>query len=123
MAQQYYRILVLDDEPRWRDFTRVDLGKAFSVDQADTVEAALQKLNQTHYDLIIASSAFNDSLRDISRHFPHLRIIVATGQPTVAEAIKMYRLGAFDYIPKDFRSDSLTSKIFDAMQKPVLTPA
>lgn len=122
MAQKYFRILVIDDEPRWVDFTRDDLGKEFKVDQAKTIEAALQKLGRVDYDLIIASSAYNDSLRIIRSQHPHLRIIVATGQPTVSEAIKMYRLGAFDYFPKDFRSDTLSARIFDAIQKPVLVP-
>jgi len=50
-------------------------------------------------------------------------VIVATGQPTTREAIDTYRLGALDYFPKDFRSEVISTKIREALQKPHRVPA
>ena len=45
------RILVVDDEPRWLDFARDDLGAAFEVEVATDLETALTKLKKNLYDL------------------------------------------------------------------------
>ena len=123
MGQKAFRILVIDSEPQWIDFTRDDLGKTFHVEQAKNVDDALQKLNTWHFDLIIASSMYNTALQQIREAFPLQRIAVATNQPTVQESIKMYRLGAFDYFPKNFKPESLSERIVEVVRIPVAAPA
>ena len=112
------RILVVDDEPRWLDFARDDLGAAFEVEVATDLETALAKLKKNLYDLVIASSGRLNILEAITNQFPRKRLVVATGQPTTREAITMYRLGAMDYFAKDFRSEVVSEKIHEALQKP-----
>jgi DNA-binding NtrC family response regulator len=112
------RILVVDDEPRWLDFARDNLGTAFEVEVATDLETALAKLKKNLYDLIIASSGRLNVLEAITNQFPRKRLVVATGQPTTREAITMYRLGAMDYFTKDFRSEVVSEKIHEAIQKP-----
>jgi DNA-binding NtrC family response regulator len=117
------RILIIDDEPRWIEFARSDLGKLFEVEVATDLETALDKLKRKHYDLIVTTSRRLEVLETISKEYPRKRVVVATGQPTTREAISMYRLGALDYFAKDFRSEVISEKINRAIQIPVGTPA
>ncbi|MBI1881078.1 MAG: response regulator [Chloroflexi bacterium] len=117
------RILIIDDEPKWMQFARDDLGTSFEVEVATDLETALTKLKENRYQLIIASSRRLDVLEAIRAAYPEQRLVVATGQPTTREAINIYRLGALDYFAKDFRSEVLSQKIREAIKKPVKTPA
>jgi DNA-binding NtrC family response regulator len=116
------RILIIDDEPKWMQFARDDLGATFEVEVAIDLKTALAKLKENRYELIIASSRRLDVLEAIRKEYPQKRIVVATGQPTTREAISMYRLGVLDYFAKDFRREVVTQKIYEAIQKPVKTP-
>jgi DNA-binding NtrC family response regulator len=115
------RILVIDNEPRWLQFARDDLGMTFDVDVATDLETALNKLAVATepYALIIASSRWSKVLKEISKRYPEKPIVVVTGQPTTSEAINMYRLGALDYFPKDLRREVVSEKIREAISKPV----
>jgi len=117
------RILIIDDEPRWLDFTKDNLGTAFEIEVATDLETALAKLKENNYDLIIASSRWLDVLQAISLDYPEERVVVATGQPTTREAITVYRFGVLDYFAKDFRREVVSEKIQEAIQKPVRGPA
>jgi len=113
------RILIIDDEPRWIDFAKSNLGTAFEVEVATDVVMTLAKLKENLYGLIIASSRRHDILKAINEKYPEKRFVVATGQPTMREAIDMYRLGALDYFAKDFRREIVSKKILEAIQKPI----
>jgi DNA-binding NtrC family response regulator len=100
-------------------FARDDLSAIFEVEVAADLETALAKLKKNRYDLIIASSRQQHVLEVIRDVYPKKRVVVATGQPTTREAINMYRLGALDYFPKDFRREVVSQKIHEAIAKPV----
>lgn len=117
------RILIIDDEPGWLDFTRDDLGTTFEIEIATDLETALAKLEEDRYDLVIASSRRLDVLEAINERFPEKRVVVATGQPTTREAITVYRFGVLDYFAKDFRREVVSEKIQNAIQKPARTSA
>lgn len=117
------RILIIDDEPNWIDFAATDLSKKFDVELATNLEAALPKLNVNQYDLIIVGSSFSDVLKIIRENYPEKRVVVATGQESIREAINVFRLGALDYFAKDFQRNFLSQKVFAAIQKPVKVPA
>ena len=59
----------------------------------------------------------------IKKEYPQERVVVATGQETVREAIAMYRLGVLDYFVKDFRREVVSQKIHAAIQVPVKASA
>lgn len=111
------RILVIDDEPKWIKFAQCDLGSKFEVDVATDLETVIRKLKHNRYDLIVASARYEAILKLMSEQYPHKPVIVATGQPTSGEAIKMYRLGVLDYFVKDFRPDIVSDKILEAVEK------
>jgi DNA-binding NtrC family response regulator len=116
-------ILIIDDKPEWIDFTTADLGLTFEVELATTPQAALLKLTETRYDLIITNSHYSNILETIRRKYPQQRVVVATGQESIQEAIRVFRLGALDYFAKDFRSDVMSRIVQEALRKPIATPA
>ncbi len=117
------RILIIDDEPRWISFIKNDLGTSFEVEVANNLKTVLTKLRENHYKLIITGSNCLDILKAFNKKYPEKRVVVATGQPSTDEAINAYRLGVFDYFPKDFRPEVISEKIYDAIQKPTKVSA
>jgi len=118
------RVLIIDDEPRWVNFVRDNLGVEYEVDIATSFEDALATLRKGGcYDLLIVSSRWLDILEAIAKEYPDKRVVVATGQPTTGEAITVYRFGILDYFAKDFRFDVVSEKIQEAIKKPRTVPA
>jgi DNA-binding NtrC family response regulator len=93
--------LVIDDEPRWIEFVRRDLG-GHEIVVAKDVEAALAELEAGKFDLVIASSRRLNILESIRERFSDNRVVVMTVQPTTQEALAAYRLGAVRYCTKSF---------------------
>ncbi len=116
------RILIIDNEPRWVNFVEANFGTEFEVEVATDLKTTLAKLKKNRYELIIVSSCRLDVLEIVRKEYPQKRLAVATGQESIREAIKSYRLGAFDYFTKDFRPNVVSKKIFEAIQKPVVSP-
>jgi len=116
-------ILIIDDEPNWIDFAAADLDQIFDVELATNLEAVRQKLNEDRYELIIVGSGHSDILKIIREDYPGNRVVVATGQESIREAINVFRLGALDYFAKDFQRNFLSKKVFAVIQKPVKVPA
>lgn len=123
VAAMTARILVIDDEPRWINFAKDNLGTTFEIEVSSNLEETLAKLEKNRYDLIIASSRRLDVLKAIAKEYPDKRVVVATGQPTTREAITVYRFGILDYFAKDIRFDVVTEKIHEAIKKPRTVPA
>jgi len=118
------RVLIIDDEPRWVNFVRDNLGVEYEVDIATSFEDALATLRKGGcYDLLIVSSRWLDILEAIAKEYPDKLVVVATGQPTTGEAITVYRFGILDYFAKDFRFDVVSEKIQEAIKKPRTVPA
>lgn len=117
------RILIIDDEPNWINYAATDLGQAFDVELATNLEAVRQKLDRDRYALIIVGSGQADILKIIREDYPKKRVVVATGQESIREAINVFRLGVLDYFAKDFQRNSLSNKVFEAIQKPAKVPA
>jgi DNA-binding NtrC family response regulator len=108
------RILIVDDEPRWLDFAKNDLGK-FEIVVATSIEKAIKELEGDRFDLVIASSRYLHVLEVISKKYSDKRVVVATVQPTTQEALQAYRLGAVRYFPKSFGPRDLFNRIWDVI--------
>ncbi|MBI2353434.1 MAG: sigma-54-dependent Fis family transcriptional regulator [Deltaproteobacteria bacterium] len=108
-------VLIVDDEEGLR-FTLSCLlrEEGFAVESAATREQALELLREREYDLafvdiILQGSNGIDLLRDIREHARNTRVIMITGRPDVESAAETVRLGAFDYITKPVRHETLVS--------------
>jgi len=110
------RILIIDDEPRWRDFVKENLS-AFDIASAADSKAALTQLGTYQFDLIIVNSRCLDVLETIRAIYPNERIVVVTVQPKNDEALRAYRLGAIRYFAKSFSRHDFLNHVKE------LTPA
>jgi DNA-binding NtrC family response regulator len=111
------RILIIDDEPRWIDFAKSDLGK-FGIVVASDTKTALRKLEEDQFDLVIASSRRLDALEVIAREYSDKRVVVTTVQPTTQEALAAYRLGAVRYFAKSFGAQDLFERVREVIPDP-----
>lgn len=104
------RILIIDNEPRWINFARSDLG-GFEIVVAPDIDAALKELEEDQFDLVIASSGYLAILEDISKRFSDKQVVVTTVKPNTQEALDAYRKGAKRYITKSFREQDLFNSV------------
>ena len=104
------RILMIDNEPRWINFAKSDLG-GFEIVVASDIETALAELEKDQFDLVIASSGYLAILEDISKRFSDKQVVVTTVNPSTQEALDAYHKGAIRYITKSFGEQDLLKNI------------
>jgi DNA-binding NtrC family response regulator len=112
------RILIVDDQPEWVEFAKDEL-REYKLEVAENSETALQKLDNKHYDLIISNIRRLDVLQAIAEKYPDNHVVVMTISPSTREAATAYRLGAMDYFPRSFRSQSVLAVVEEAMRKAI----
>lgn len=122
------RILIIDDEECVR-FTFQNLleDEGYLADSAEDYDSALRKIEAGNYDLIFSDIFLGgktgvDILREIRKTTDFRpQFVFMTGQPHVETALEAVRLGAFDYLPKPFKSDTLLRVVRMALQHKALT--
>lgn len=109
------RILLVDDEEGIR-FTIGSLlqREGYQVDDATCHVDAIACLQSVHYDLafvdiMLAGDSGINLLGDIKAISPTTQVVMFTGFPQVGSAAAAVRLGAFDYITKPVRQETLLS--------------
>ena len=106
-------ILVVDDEPVVVTAVEKILGsEGLGVDQARTAEDGLEMLSQTDYhlllvDLMLPRISGLDLLLATKARRPHTPVVMITGYATLDNAIRSFKSGAFDFIPKPFDAAEL----------------
>ncbi len=113
MQQAQQKILLVDDE----DGIRFTLGtllkkEGYLVDVAADLSAARSFLQDSRYDLVfsdimLAGESGLDLLREIKGSAQVAQVVMFTGCPQVESAAEAVRLGAFDYITKPVRYETL----------------
>ncbi|MBJ6723778.1 sigma-54 dependent transcriptional regulator [Geomesophilobacter sediminis] len=107
------RILIIDDEESVRfTFRNLLEDEGYHADTADDFDSALELIREQSYDLIISDIFLGgktgvDILREIRTTDTGPHFVFMTGQPHMETALEAVRLGAFDYLPKPFKSDTL----------------
>ncbi len=122
MGELAKRILVVDDEEN----TRLGLSKllsqeGFVVDLATNGFEALDLLRRQRVGLVISDINMPDMngigfLRELSRRFPSVNVIMITAYGGVESYLEAMNLGALEYLHKPVRLDELRSvlkKIFN----------
>lgn len=103
------RVLVVDDEQSIRELLLKTLALAdYEVDIAADGRAALDRLRQRPYDLLIADLKMPgldglSVIREARKFQEKLPIIIITGFSTEASAIEAVNLGVNGYLTKPFR--------------------
>ncbi len=116
------RILVVDDEESIRfTFENFLSEEGYKVFTAKNYNEAVSMLSQGEFDLVFADIILEDMtgvdiLRQVREKKLNCPVIMITGEPNLETASDALRLGAFDYIPKPVRQDTLLRVAKNALQ-------
>ena len=104
-------ILLVDDDPRWlEDMTWAARGPGRQFIQAQSEEEALEKLRETHFDLVVTDLELRRGEQDTGglailqaakEKDVYTQVIVCTAKGTPAISVRAMKLGAFDYLERN----------------------
>ncbi|KKL55785.1 hypothetical protein LCGC14_2251930, partial [marine sediment metagenome] len=106
-------ILIVDDEEDIRFALNKMLdGEGFSVTTAEDFDTASSALREKSYnvvllDILLGKKTGIDLLSDIRKMELKCQVILITGAPSIDTAAEAVRLGAYDYIRKPIRKETL----------------
>lgn len=125
--QPQYRILLVDDE-EGICFTlgRLLQKEGYHVDSASRIEDARTLISDSMYDLAFIDVKLADEsglnlLREIRNVSHAMQVVMFTGCPQVESAAEAVRLGAFDYITKPVRYETLIAVTRHALSSKALS--
>ena len=113
------KVLMVDDEKRFRDTTRkILMKKGFDTILAESGEQALEKIEESP-DVVILDIKMpgidgHEALAEIKKRNPDLPVIMLTGHGALPSAREALIEGAFDYLSKPCDIDLLAEKIKEA---------
>jgi two-component system, response regulator, stage 0 sporulation protein F len=117
------KILIVDDEENARfGLSKLLSQEGYEVDSVGNGYQALDFLRQQRVDLVISDIKMPEMnglafLREISRHYPSIHVIMITAYGGVESYLEAMNLGAFEYIHKPVKLDELRS-----VMKKIFTP-
>jgi two-component system, OmpR family, KDP operon response regulator KdpE len=116
------RVLVVDDDPQIRRVMRVALtGQGYEVDDAKSGEAALERLRDERFDLVLLDMNMPgmgglDACRAI-RAQSEIAIIMLTVRDSESDKVDALDAGADDYITKPYNPPELLARIRAALRR------
>jgi DNA-binding NtrC family response regulator len=122
LGEAIKRILIVDDEENTRlGLTKLLTKEGYEVESAANGNEALDYLDQKKVSLVISDINMPEMtglvfLRELSRKFPSINVIMITAYGGVESYLEAMNLGAYEYLHKPVRLDELRSvmkKIFN----------
>jgi two-component system response regulator AtoC len=115
------RLLVVDDLPAVRDFFVEALRSDYDVLCAESGAEALNLISSEPVDMLVTDIAMLDMSAEeltqrVKERYPQLPVVAVTAYGNVDNAVKLMRLGAFDYIEKPFTIKRLKHTIGRAFE-------
>ena len=116
------RILVVDDDPQIRRVMRVTLtGHGYEVDDAKSGDAALEKLRDQRFDLVLLDMNMPgigglETCRAI-RGPSEIAVIRLTVRDTESDKVDALDAGADDYVTKPYNPSELLARIRAALRR------
>ena len=116
------QILVVDDDPTFRDFVvEVLIRQHHRVDAAENGQRAVEKMSEKGYDLIVSDIRMPgmDGLQvfEQARHLqPEARVIMLTAYASLQDAVELMHKGAFYYLEKPCSPDALELLVIRALE-------
>jgi two-component system response regulator ResD len=117
------KVLIVDDEEPLRSLVRLYLEKeGFIVEEAINGREALQKINETEYDIIVLDLMMPmldgwEVCRQIRQDKKDLLIIMLTAKTEVADTLVGFDIGADDYMSKPFDPRELVARIYALLRR------
>ncbi len=120
------KILIVDDEKSIRITLKHFLDEdGFDVVTAESFDEAIALINEEMFDLIISDIILKgnsgiDILSEVNKRQLNCSVIMITGAPDITSATEALRLGAYDYIPKPVKKQSLLHVVNIALKHKLL---
>ena len=122
------KILVVDDEKNIRLMLSQALASnTTTIETAINGEEALQKLQQSDYDLLLLDLRMPGMdgvqvLRLVHAQHPKLPVILLTAHGTVETAVEAMQSGAVNFLQKPFSPREIREAVDKALQEPKAPP-
>jgi two-component system phosphate regulon response regulator PhoB len=118
------RILVADDEPTLRALVVVTLGSAYACDEADSGDAALARLRETNYDLVVLDlmmpgrSGF-DVLQEMraDERLRDVPVVVMSAWQSAEDTEGALAAGADSFVSKPFQPEELLDAVRELVEQ------
>jgi len=123
MADSSKHLLLVEDEGPLRQAVAEQLtDRGFSVEQAETGEAALARLADFAFDMIVTDLRLpgidgSAVVEAAVARYPDIIAIVVTGYGTVKDAVQAIKRGAADFVNKPFQIDELLHALDSALER------
>jgi ATP-dependent Lon protease len=117
------RVLVVDDEAiALKNMVRILQKEGYSVDSASDGMDAYARLGRSSYDVVLTDLKMEgldglSLLEKIKAKTPDTQVIMITGYASIENAIETIKKGAFQYIQKPLKADTLRSTVREALEK------
>jgi putative two-component system response regulator len=117
------QVLVVDDEPTIRELIERCLElEGYAVDTAATAEAALQRLGDAAYALLVSDihmpgMSGMELLAVVRELYPDLAVLMVTGVDDRRVGIQALKLGAYGYLIKPFDVNELAINVANALER------
>ena len=123
MPEPPKHVLLVEDESALRQAVAEQLGdRGYQVEQADSGEAAIERLTDFAFDIIITDLRLpgvdgSAVLEAAVQRYPEIIAIVVTGYGTVKDAVEAIKRGAWDFVSKPFQIDELLLALDSALEQ------
>ncbi|HEY3043823.1 MAG TPA: sigma-54 dependent transcriptional regulator [Vicinamibacterales bacterium] len=123
MPDSSKHLLLVEDEGPLRQAVAEQLtDRGFSVEQAESGEAALARLAEFAFDLIVTDLRLpgidgSAVVEAAVGRYPDIIAIVVTGYGTVKDAVEAIKRGASDFVNKPFQIDELLHALNSALEQ------
>ncbi|HEY9285331.1 MAG TPA: response regulator, partial [Pyrinomonadaceae bacterium] len=117
------RVLLVDDEPsmRWTmaEFLRRGGYEPLAAGDFDGALALIDGggLDAAVIDVILPGHSGLELLRELSGRDAYTPVIMITGEPNSPEIAEIVRMGAYDFIPKPIRKETLLKAVAGAVER------
>jgi two-component system KDP operon response regulator KdpE len=114
-------VLIIDDEPQIRRLLSISLQHDFSIVEAETAKAGVQRVASHPPDLVLLDLGLPDENgHDVLRHLREWYtnpVIILSVQSQEDDIVKALDNGADDYVVKPFRTGELLARMRSALRK------
>src|SRR5947207_795007 len=123
MAEPTRHLLLVEDESALREAVAEQLtDRGYQVEQADSGEAAIARLADFAFDIIITDLRLpgvdgSAVVEAAVGRYPDIIAIVVTGYGTVKDAVEAIKRGASDFVSKPFQIDELLHVLGSALEQ------
>src|SRR5438876_2311290 len=123
MPESSKHLLLVEDEAALRQAIAEQLGdRGYQVEQADSGEAAIARLADFAFDIIITDLRLpgvdgSAVVEAAVGRYPDIIAIVVTGYGTVKDAVEAIKRGASDFVNKPFQIDELLHALDSALEQ------